>query len=171
MHSRNDQFVTFLRWVHGVHGARVHQPMASAGQELSIKHAEWRHNLTAAPRAQQTGKHARARTAVVLLIVWHPRGLHGVLVLPHVAQVRDAFRLSENTTIALLSRRFESYIFKSESRLMQTPLNINEFHLLTDWFRNQNISWSLHWKSMKIPFFDVTNEGKATMGASLLQMG
>lgn len=62
-------------------------------------------------------------------------------------------------------------IFKSESRLMQTPLNINEFHLLTDWFWNQNISWSLHWKSMKIPFFDVTNEAKATMGASLLQMG
>ena len=61
--------------------------MANVGQVLSTRHVVWRLSLTAAWRVRQAGKHVRASTVVVLLIAWCRRGLHGVLVQRHAAQV------------------------------------------------------------------------------------
>ena len=61
--------------------------MASAAQVLSIKHVQLLRHLTVALRVQERDKLALVCTVVVLLIVWHPRGLHGVLALTPVAQV------------------------------------------------------------------------------------
>ena len=76
-----------LRWTHGVHGALAPHWMANVGQVLSTRHVVWRLSLTAAWRVRQAGKHVRASTVVVLLIAWCRRGLHGVLVQQHAAQV------------------------------------------------------------------------------------
>lgn len=86
LHWRNES-ISFLRWVPGVHGAPVHQPMASAARALSIKHVTLPRHLTAALRVQRRSKLARAHTVVVLLIAWHPRGLHGVLAPTPVVRV------------------------------------------------------------------------------------
>ena len=86
LHWRNES-ISFFRWVRGVRGAPVHQKMASAARVLSIKHVQLPRHLTAALPVQGKRKRGRARTVVVLLIAWHPRGLLGVPALTPVARV------------------------------------------------------------------------------------
>ena len=147
LHWQNES-ISFFRWVPGVPGALVHQQMASVARVLSIKHVQLSRHLTAALRVQGRPKLSRARTVVVLLIVWHPRGLPGVLAPTPAARVsvrelnyRSFFRSQVEIWLA---RRKRSRHSRHRSRLTnavtQSWILYCQYLLLTE-FEGRTVSY------------------------------